>query len=364
MFHLKKKVKNLSKVEGSIVAQSLNEETSNFAQYYFAPNIQTKARRPGRFDDGGQRPFYHSYVPGIFQEIGRFSGKRKGIWLTEQEVSHIHTYILRNCEDILPYESIFANQAREAHADISDQALEEMKQELFAKWLKYYVQSGVTRDQHFPTWFEELVGGPLLQVVSAPMYCTRGYVFCRKARTRIRKTVNYGVVVKTPGLDYYGEITDILEVEYPGLVNLKCTILKCDWYDPTYGQGIKVTRFGVTIINSSRRLDKYDPFIIASQADQVCYLPFPRTSNVNDPWISVTQTNPRSRVEGTSYEEPLQQPFASMPNQTQASSSQVPLVNAENLQLEDLEVAADEEGSDEFAETSESGDSDYSSDSE
>ncbi|KAL1219675.1 hypothetical protein V5N11_032323 [Cardamine amara subsp. amara] len=133
MFHLKKKVKNLSKVERSIVAQSLNEETSNFTQYYFAPNIQTKARRPGRYDDGGRRPFYHSYVPGIFQEIGRFSGKRKGIWLTEQEVSHIHTYILRNCEDILPYESIFANQAREAHADISDQALEEMKQELFAK---------------------------------------------------------------------------------------------------------------------------------------------------------------------------------------------------------------------------------------
>ncbi|KAL1219676.1 hypothetical protein V5N11_032324 [Cardamine amara subsp. amara] len=175
------------------------------------------------------------------------------------------------------------------------------------------------------------------------MYCTRGYVFCRKARTRIRKTVKYGVVVKTPGLDYYGEITDILEVEYPG---------------------IKVTRFGVTIINSSRRLDKYDPFIIASQADQVCYLPFPRIANVNDPWISVTQINPRSRVAGTSYEEPLQQPFASMPNQTQASSSQVPLVNAENLQLEDLEVAADEEGSDEFAEISESGDSDCSSDSE
>ena len=95
-----------------------------------------------------------------------------------------------------------------------------------------------------------------MQVFSAPMYCTRGYVFCRKATSRIRKTVNYGVVVKTPRVDYYGEITDIFEVEYPGFINLKCTILRCDWYDPTYGQGMKVTRFGVTIINSTRRLGK------------------------------------------------------------------------------------------------------------
>ncbi|KAL0806558.1 hypothetical protein Bca101_099050 [Brassica carinata] len=35
MFHLKKMVKNLSRVEGSIIAHMINEETSNFAEYYF-----------------------------------------------------------------------------------------------------------------------------------------------------------------------------------------------------------------------------------------------------------------------------------------------------------------------------------------
>jgi len=39
MFHLKKKVKNLRKVEGSIVAQNINEETTYFSSYYFAPNV-------------------------------------------------------------------------------------------------------------------------------------------------------------------------------------------------------------------------------------------------------------------------------------------------------------------------------------
>ncbi|KAL1210230.1 hypothetical protein V5N11_021813 [Cardamine amara subsp. amara] len=139
MFHLKKKVKNMSKVEGSIVAQSLNEEITNFSAYYFAPTVQTKARKPGRYDDGGERPTYHTYVPSIFQEIGQLSGKRKGVWLTEQEVNHIHCYIIRNCEDVFPYESIFADQLRAEHEGISDEYLEELKQSMFPSWLKYYV---------------------------------------------------------------------------------------------------------------------------------------------------------------------------------------------------------------------------------
>ncbi|XP_020887737.1 uncharacterized protein LOC110230090 [Arabidopsis lyrata subsp. lyrata] len=85
MFHLKKKVKNLSKVEGSIVAQSINEETSHFSAYYFAPNVQTKARKPGRYDDGGVRPIYHTSVPDIFSQIGRLSGKKREVWFTDQE---------------------------------------------------------------------------------------------------------------------------------------------------------------------------------------------------------------------------------------------------------------------------------------
>ncbi|XP_020880754.1 uncharacterized protein LOC110228285 [Arabidopsis lyrata subsp. lyrata] len=106
MFHLKKKVKNLSKVEGSIVAQSINEETSYFSSYYFAPNVQTKARKPGRYDDGGKKPSHHTDIPKRFTEVGRFSGKQQSVWLTDEEYKHVHNYILRNCEEVLPYESV------------------------------------------------------------------------------------------------------------------------------------------------------------------------------------------------------------------------------------------------------------------
>ena len=104
MFHLKKKVKNLSKVEGSIIAQVINEENSNFAENYFPSEVQTKNRRPARHDDGGERATYYVYVPNIFTDIRRLSGKPKNRRLTEREHAHLHTYLLTNCEDILQYE--------------------------------------------------------------------------------------------------------------------------------------------------------------------------------------------------------------------------------------------------------------------
>lgn len=104
MFHLKKKVKNLSKVEGSIVAQCINEETSNFALHYFPTEVPTKSRKPDRHDDGGEKPNYPVHVPNIFAQIGRLSGKSKKRRLTEEERAHLHMYILSNCEEVLEYE--------------------------------------------------------------------------------------------------------------------------------------------------------------------------------------------------------------------------------------------------------------------
>jgi len=104
MFHLKKKVKNLSKVEGSIVSQCINEETSNFAEYYFPSEVRTKSRRPARHDDRGERATYYVYVPNMFTQIGRHSGKSTDRILTVAEHAHLHTYLLTNCEDILEYE--------------------------------------------------------------------------------------------------------------------------------------------------------------------------------------------------------------------------------------------------------------------
>ncbi|XP_059290070.1 uncharacterized protein LOC132043617 [Lycium ferocissimum] len=50
--------------------------------------------------------------------------------------------------------------------------------------------------------------------------------------------------------------------------------------------GVRTDAFGVTSANSRRKLQYYDPFILASQADQVCYIKYPRIRNRDDPWVT------------------------------------------------------------------------------
>ena len=69
---------------------------------------------------------------------------------------------------------------------------------------------------------------------------------------------------------YYGNIKEILEIQFPGMAGLRCVVFYCDWYDTTPNRGVKIDAFGVTSVHSRRKIQYYDPFILGSQADQVC----------------------------------------------------------------------------------------------
>lgn len=73
---------------------------------------------------------------------------------------------------------------------------------------------------------------------------------------------------------YYGNVREILEIQYPGMIGMRCIVFNCEWYDNVVGRGVSTDAFGVTSVHSRRRLDFYDPFILASQADQVCMLKY------------------------------------------------------------------------------------------
>ncbi|KAL0877077.1 hypothetical protein Bca101_026782 [Brassica carinata] len=90
------------------------------------------------------------------------------------------------------------------------------------------------------------------------------------------------------------------------MVGLRCVVFYCDWYDTTPVRGVKTDAFGVTSVHSRRKLQYYDPFILASQADQVCYISYPWGTYRDNPWVTVTQINPRGRVDETSNNESLQ----------------------------------------------------------
>ena len=59
----------------------------------------------------------------------------------------------------------------------------------------------------------------------------------------------------------------------------RVTLFKCNWYDPTrHGcrSGTRVHEcYQIVDIHINRSYGKYDPFVLASQATQVYYMPYP-----------------------------------------------------------------------------------------
>ncbi len=114
-----------------------------------------------------------------------------------------------------------------------------------------------------------------------------GFRFIPQYRERGSCTQNSGVVVtsmttsyasakdRNPlegNVDYYGILTDILELDYFG--NFKVILFRCNWADVTSGRGLKKDDFGFTLVNFSRLIHTgeqlgHEPFVFSSQAKQV-----------------------------------------------------------------------------------------------
>jgi len=127
----------------------------------------------------------------------------------------------------------------------------------------------MTRGETFDDWIREMVRGAEYVVKSYPRFCTRGYAFTTQKRRRSSTTYDAGVCSASGDDVYYENIREIMEIKYPGMVGLRCTVFYCDWYDNTPDRGVRTDAFGVTSVHSRRKLQYYDLFILASQADQV-----------------------------------------------------------------------------------------------
>ena len=104
-----------------------------------------------------------------------------------------------------------------------------------------------------------------------------GYRFHTESREIDRKTQDSGIVVKGEHgediIDYYGILQEVLEVEYLG-ENKRVLVFKCDWFKVDNKKGLQVDKESATIsINMSRKWFTDQPYILASQAKQVFYVP-------------------------------------------------------------------------------------------
>ena len=72
-------------------------------------------------------------------------------------------------------------------------------------------------------------------------------------------TTNFDVCVRGGGYetmenDYYGVLTNIVELEYTKWPIRKLVLFKCEWFDPTPNQGTKIDKiFGIIEVRESRK---------------------------------------------------------------------------------------------------------------
>lgn len=162
-------------------------------------------------------------------------------------------------------------------------------------------------------FIKALAQGPLRTVKMFPVYFVNGYKFHTDSHGSVRSTSNSGVCIKGTNYsetesDYYGRLSEILQLEYPGLPIKRTVLFKCEWFDPTNNVGMKVHKqYGLVDINHRRKLNKYEPFILAMQAAQVYYVPYPSSRRDKSDWLAVFKVKARQVVDVPAIDKAFQE---------------------------------------------------------
>lgn len=154
----------------------------------------------------------------------------------------------------------------------------------FHKWLKEVVRN----KNDISMELSSLARGPHRAAKQFMGYIVNGVRFHTKQRDSRCTTQNSGVFLtalttsfatvkdKNPvvgEVGYYGAIEDIIEVDYWGA--LAVVIFRCCWYQK------EKDCHGLTRVNFNKLYEKDDPFVLATQVQQVFYVEDPTEKNVH-----------------------------------------------------------------------------------
>ncbi|GJS73633.1 zinc finger, CCHC-type containing protein [Tanacetum coccineum] len=238
LMRLKSYVRNRAQPEGSIAEAYIKDECLTFCSRYFE-GIETRFNRSPRNDEH----------------------------ILEKEM-----YILNSGGRKL--ESHFLDQQASNGKPMNPKIKEKLMVEVFPQWLQEQV--AILEKIKFDEEVVSLASGPRTIAKQYNGIITNGYRFLTRRREEFKKTQNSGVIVEVEGGNYYGKLSNIIELEYFG--GYKVVLFHCDWVDIRSSRGLKKDKYGFPLVNFSRPLihtgEKLqdDPFIISSQARQVFYI--------------------------------------------------------------------------------------------
>ncbi|XP_027174679.1 uncharacterized protein LOC113774329 [Coffea eugenioides] len=259
-------VHNRARPEGCIVERYLDDECLTFISRYLhnVPTIFNEPERnTERFEAAGKLS--------IFSGMARPFGAATFCCLSESELMKIHLFILKNCEEIDDY--IRMHKELLQQQNVSN--VEQMHDLEFPKWFEDRVTYMHTQGRCCDELLS-LAKGLDFRVIKYPGCNVNGFRFHTKTREVDRKTQNSGIMVKGEHADveinFYGAITDILEVEY-SFSQSRVVLFKCDWWDLKNSSCLKIDKqSNLSSVNLSKKWYIDQPFVFASQAEQVFYV--------------------------------------------------------------------------------------------
>ncbi|XP_017980990.1 PREDICTED: uncharacterized protein LOC108663018 [Theobroma cacao] len=236
---------------------------------YAVESVETRFNRPYRnYDDAGM----DSQKSGLFPRMGRFLDSGEISTLDFNSWIQAHRYFLVSYVACKEHEKLIMqcygsrkwNRAR-------SHSLE------FHEWFKTRV-----RNQQVLEEIKWLSRRPSRVVRRLKGFIVNGFRFHTQDREKKIKTQNSGVVItaltesyassqdQNPikgNVTYYGVLKDIIELDYYG--NFNVVVFKCDWFQ------VKQDEFGFLLVNFTRLTCQNDPFVLASQVQQVFYIQDP-----------------------------------------------------------------------------------------
>lgn len=130
-----------------------------------------------------------------------------------------------------------------------------------------------------------------------------GFHFRTKHVEKHLTTQNSGVLVKGDDMEWYRVINRIIMLDFAN--EKEVTLFDYDWFyflapPRCQSRGYSKDQYGIIDIDTTRTHYADEPYIMATQAEQVCYLKSAKKAN----WCSVLRMKPRNLFAMPEGEEP------------------------------------------------------------
>ncbi|XP_065860347.1 uncharacterized protein [Euphorbia lathyris] len=265
---LKDFVKNKAQPEGSIAEAYIAKECLTFCSLYLR-GVETKFNQEERNYDGDQVHDVGGFF--VFTPSARPLGASKCTMLSQMEFDKIQWYILNNSAEIDDYLSLHKEElTRENPLNV-----EKRHEAEFASWFKDRVTSLHRNGSLGPKDDLYVLGlGPGRRVSKYSGIIVKGIRFHTLERNQHRSTQNNGVMVEgeqnSKDVNFYGILQEIIELDY--LYGKRVYMFKCDWWDVSDNRNGIRDDGKLVSVNIGRKWYADQPFILASQAEQVFYI--------------------------------------------------------------------------------------------